>query len=351
MTRITNFGRKRTHLEAGFAGSLADDISATASISNEASTSAQTLDDLKNEARVIATEEPTKKKRKKRIRTPMSKRDGYAAKLKEAAEQDVGTDGGASNLMGVAKVGVDNTEKPKPPTMKKDGPKKKNKKKDRQERIKSATEARRLKRVQDKLTDTICFACREKGHAARDCPKPLVSGENAEGSQSNSKRPGVGICYRCGSSKHSLAKCRKPADPSNPYPFASCFVCSGTGHLASACPQNAERGIYPNGGCCKLCGDKTHLAKDCAVKRKVHDPMAVIIGSNANTSTGQAGADEDDFHIYKRTSNEIDHAEKQQERLAKMRAMENRKGVVSGSVVAGNLQPPQSKQAKIVVFK
>src|SRR4051812_5271147 len=119
----------------------------------------------------------------------------------------------------------------------------------------SATEARRLKRIKEKLTDTTCFACREKGHAAKDCPTGVKTGEDAD--EGGGQSTAVGICYRfacstlsspcaqgltllfrCGSKKHSLSRCRKPNNPADPYPFASCFVCKGKGHLASACPQN-----------------------------------------------------------------------------------------------------------------
>lgn len=72
---------------------------------------------------------------------------------------------------------------------------------------------------------------------------------------------------RCGSQKHTLSRCRTPADPENPFPFASCFVCSGKGHLAGSCPQNQNKGVYPNGGSCKICGGTTHLAKDCTVRK------------------------------------------------------------------------------------
>lgn len=169
-------------------------------------------------------------------------------------------------------------------------------------------EDRRIKRINEKMQSTTCFACRGKGHAAKDCPNALAGSSQAaakdpdhdsslslNNSQSKSV-PVVGICYRsvsqtppsvvlnqilhtcrCGSSKHNLSRCKKSADPSNPLPFASCFVCSGKGHLAGSCPKNQNKGVYPNGGCCKICGDTTHLAKDCTVRRNGRSILSSVL--------------------------------------------------------------------------
>jgi zinc finger CCHC domain-containing protein 9 len=117
-----------------------------------------------------------------------------------------------------------------------------------------------------------CFACREVGHSAKDCPsiRPDADrdGPTTTTTKTNAKTAAVvGICYRCGSRKHNLARCRLPARPDNPLPYASCFVCSGQGHLAGSCPRNNGRGVYPNGGSCKLCGETTHLARDCTLRK------------------------------------------------------------------------------------
>ena len=61
-----------------------------------------------------------------------------------------------------------------------------------------ASEARRLKRESQREADTICFACRGKGHAARDCPEEVTSAE-LETEGGGGKKVGktmVGICYR-----------------------------------------------------------------------------------------------------------------------------------------------------------
>ena len=67
-----------------------------------------------------------------------------------------------------------------------------------------ASEKRRLKRIQERNADTICFACREKGHAARDCPstnKTALEDEadnNKNESHSNTMlgKNATGFCYR-----------------------------------------------------------------------------------------------------------------------------------------------------------
>ncbi|KAI6033238.1 hypothetical protein F5J12DRAFT_203900 [Pisolithus orientalis] len=163
------------------------------------------------------------------------------------------------------------------------------------------SEHRRLKRVAQRQENTICFICREKGHAAKDCTKAVVDAQDKGGKKV------VGICYRCGSTRHTLSRCKKPEDPLNPLPFASCFVCSLKGHLASSCPKNTDKGIYPNGGCCKLCGQKTHLAKDCELRKRDQSGTAVskIFGIGK-----EAGADEDDFHVFKRKNAEVSNDEK-----------------------------------------
>ncbi|KIK70827.1 hypothetical protein GYMLUDRAFT_148923 [Collybiopsis luxurians FD-317 M1] len=197
----------------------------------------------------------------------------------------------------------------------------------------SASERRRLQRIAEKNAATTCFACREKGHAAKDCPK----GRNGEGS--NPKQ--VGMCYRCGSTRHSLSRCKKPEDPLNPLPHASCFVCNGKGHLASTCPQNKSKGIYPNGGSCKLCGDITHLAKDCAIRKKDTGSLAAVLG----LQEADTGADEDDFHTIGRRKQELDRHDKRTEKL--QRTMGVKVGAHSGVVKAfGKTSAP----AKKVVF-
>jgi len=120
--------------------------------------------------------------------------------------------------------------------------------------------------MEERCGHMTCFACRELGHSAKDCPS-IRTAADRDGSMTTKTDTVVGICYRCGSRKHNLARCRQPEQPDNPLPFSSCFVCSGRGHLASSCPKNNGKGVYPNGGSCKLCGETTHLARDCTLRK------------------------------------------------------------------------------------
>ncbi|KAL1745367.1 hypothetical protein HDZ31DRAFT_82010 [Schizophyllum fasciatum] len=189
------------------------------------------------------------------------------------------------------------------------------------------SEQRRLQRIAQRHADTICFACREKGHSASACPK---AGD----------KPAVGICYRCGSTRHSLKRCKKAHDPENPLPFATCFVCNSKGHLASACSQNQDKGIYPNGGCCKLCGENTHLAKDCSLRKPDLKPTAAIGFAQP------PGADEDDFHTLGRLNKQLDRAEKVD--MKKKKQADVKTGVHSG--ITKSFAPGPAKKAKVVVF-
>ncbi|KAK0483635.1 hypothetical protein IW261DRAFT_969550 [Armillaria novae-zelandiae] len=247
MTRVTNFGRKRTYLEAGFTTTLAE----TADPADLAMVDEPTTENAP----------PTKKKRSKHSTTGFDDRNDI--NLKQAKTK-------ASRA--------------------------------------AASEHRRQQRIAERDALTTCFACRERGHAARNCPKTKIQDANGK-----TQRNVVGICYRCGSTKHTLSRCKKPSDPSNPLPFAACFVCSGQGHLASACPQNKEKGVYPNGGCCKICRDTSHLAKDCELRKKdlTHNPSVFVVDEDVG-----AGADEDGFHVFKRKHYEVEQDEKAARRQA-----------------------------------
>lgn len=62
-----------------------------------------------------------------------------------------------------------------------------------------ATEKRRLERIQERKDQTMCFACREMGHSAKECPNTTFAPEQLltlEAERDKSGKQMVGICYR-----------------------------------------------------------------------------------------------------------------------------------------------------------
>lgn len=245
MTRITNFGRKRTFVEAGFSNTPKDEVGAESPKSKK----------QKSEAGVVEESEEKPKKSNTKAHKKLLK-----LKAKKAAAKGKGKPQSQTKDSGISPPLSPPVDR-KPPSNKTPAQSPK-----AWRASLPLSEQRRQKRIAERTAETICFKCREKGHAAKDCP---TSSTNLD---SSSEKPSgkIGICYRCGSNKHTLSRCPKPtpADPANALPFASCFVCSAQGHLAGSCPQNKERGVYPNGGCCKICGDVGHLARECGVRSK-----------------------------------------------------------------------------------
>ncbi|KAG1777786.1 hypothetical protein EV702DRAFT_223549 [Suillus placidus] len=306
MTRITDFGRKRTHVEAGF-----PDDSKPVEEPAEPHASTSTLPSA--ESQPHKSDQVPPKKKRKRTKKPKGNGD-------EDKAQDVGD---SETAKVVPKKKLKDKRKPKA-------------RPDPAQR----SESRRQKRIAEKYADTTCFACRQKGHTARDCP--TIRNE-ASGSGGVARQKTVGICYRCGSNQHTLSRCKAPEDPHHPLPFASCFVCSGKGHLASSCPQNKDRGVYPNGGCCKLCGETSHLAKDCGLRKQAQSGTATFVG------TGQsAGADEDDFHTFKRRNADVDKDIKKDEGAKKK--VDAKFAPYSGTVKSFGTPVGDSAKVKVVYF-
>lgn len=211
-------------------------------------------------------------------------------------------------------------------------------------------EARREARAAERNATTRCFACRGLGHAARDCPSALNAESTVLGADEVARatadvprgKETVGICFRCGSTEHILAKCRRaPPKVGSELPFATCFICAAKvsragsqgiragasvadaplfatqGHLASQCPSNAGRGVYPRGGSCKLCSSVEHLARDCPLSLRAQPSGAAELGIAAMTGAQElgegerkSGADEDDFHTLARRRVELARGEK-----------------------------------------
>lgn len=173
---------------------------------------------------------------------------------------------------------------------------------------------RREKRAEQRELAVRCYACRQMGHSARDCPESQANVEKGE----LPIEATVVCCYRCGSTQHTLAKCRKPAPTTgSDLPFAHCFLCQKRGHLASKCEKNGGRGIYPLGGQCMLCRSVEHLAKDCPLNEAQRSggssaASTAAIGwiEDLGDKRNGAGADEDDFHAMSRKRNHLDQQAK-----------------------------------------
>lgn len=76
---------------------------------------------------------------------------------------------------------------------------------------------------------------------------------------------------------------------------------------------------------------------------------AEVAATTVLLGTGrEAGADEDDFHTFKRVNAEVDEAQKAEERTK--RRLDARVGVHSGVVKAYGEVPPAAKKKKVVTF-
>ncbi|XP_033730543.1 zinc finger CCHC domain-containing protein 9-like [Pecten maximus] len=111
-------------------------------------------------------------------------------------------------------------------------------------------EDRRVKRIDKRKEEKVCYNCRGTGHAMSECPESKKDIEQ-----------GTGICFKCGSTEHASSKCRLKL-PAGKFPYAKCFICGEMGHLSKQCPDN-PRGLYPMGGCCKICESVEHYERDC----------------------------------------------------------------------------------------
>jgi hypothetical protein len=60
---------------------------------------------------------------------------------------------------------------------------------------KEKSEQRRQKRISERQANTTCFACRKKGHAAKDCPVSCLD-DALEDEAGIKVVQVVGICYR-----------------------------------------------------------------------------------------------------------------------------------------------------------
>ncbi|KAJ7282950.1 hypothetical protein C8J57DRAFT_1463529 [Mycena rebaudengoi] len=86
----------------------------------------------------------------------------------------------------------------------------------------------------------------------------------------------------------------------------------------------------------KLCKETSRLAKDCGLRKQDSANDAAMFGTG-----GEAGADEDDFHTFKRRRTEVDRDEKNEEKVKHL--VDARAGAYSGIVKTFgiNVAPPK----------
>lgn len=154
MTRVTNFGIKRTYLQAGFSDSATEPAREGGDEGPEAG----------------GDEGPPKKRKRVRKRKP-KKVDGAPG------ESEREENNAQKAETGISRVKLKATRKNKEGRSKND-------------RRQASSENRRIMRIQERRADTTCFVCREKGHTAKECQT------TAKTQMEDAGRSVVGICYR-----------------------------------------------------------------------------------------------------------------------------------------------------------
>lgn len=198
MTRITSFGRKRTYVEAGF---KSDPVEV-----EEPSTAVEDAVMVSKEDN--STIVPPKKKRKRMKKPKAHIGDSGTTRMLEESVECIAVADERDETHNISAVD-ENLKKAK---------RKSNQKNDK--KAKGAlpaifplllliselhqaaswraeqSELRRQQRIAERLSNTICFACRKKGHAAKDCPDSRVEDDTLEGEAGDKVVQVVGICYR-----------------------------------------------------------------------------------------------------------------------------------------------------------
>jgi zinc finger CCHC domain-containing protein 9 len=197
MTRVTNVGRKRNYIEAGFS----PDEKPVA----EPSGSRKAVSELKDSCTKTGDVDLPPKKKRKRTKRPKSKMGGDSGKsVVEARESD---EDGKGAMLRASDAEGESASTNNPSSMSKTMERGRDRRgqKGMLLSLKSldlshsafpalvVSERRRKQRIIEKLSVTICFACRAKGHTAKDCPKTKALGEEGDNMKPKSA---VGICYR-----------------------------------------------------------------------------------------------------------------------------------------------------------
>lgn len=95
-----------------------------------------------------------------------------------------------------------------------------------------------------------CYLCHEEGHKINKCPL-------------GHKKDGFRVCYRCGSTEHTIKVCKKRNTES--LPFETCIFCKKVGHISSYCPQHMNSRMRFK------CGANGHIARDCEGQKSGND--------------------------------------------------------------------------------
>lgn len=211
MTRYTNLGRKRTYVEAGFNYRDEDQLSTQTAGASTSSASGPRLEcnppekQLEDSGDTITASSPKRKRKRSKKRNESgdaneerTTADGQAGETSDDPEKEI-------------KAAVKSAKIQKANSRLKDKKKAKRAKgafsdrravwpisiflvfhlADAADRA-AASEKRRLKRIAERHANTVCFVCRQNGHAAVMCPNNTKNDSEDTGAGAQ-----VGICYRC----------------------------------------------------------------------------------------------------------------------------------------------------------
>lgn len=179
MTRVTDFGRKRTYLKAGFGG---DDGHETDGGDDGKVEEGATFTGNGESAK--PSKKPRKRRRKGKDTTETGEGEGEgetkeSSNLFKTSSREKSGGGSLSNFKGKGNYLCT-------------------------ARIQFFThlftaarsEKRRLKRIKELRADTTCLACRKKGHLAKECPEAATALERDNKTGSATVKDTLGICYR-----------------------------------------------------------------------------------------------------------------------------------------------------------
>ncbi|KAG8694253.1 hypothetical protein FRC09_009970 [Ceratobasidium sp. 395] len=172
---------------------------------------------------------------------------------------------------------------------------------------KHSSETRRLRRVDARQSGTVCFACREKGHAAKDCPKSSILGDDGL------PRETVGMWFR----ETLIIEVQKAREPQEPTSLCVLFR------------------VFAKRSPCFILSEKRWAR---------HISKRWLLGEH----TG--GADEDDFHSLKRRRAIVDQEEKSEQSRIRTARKETSATSNPSQINGVPVKRPASAKPKVVAF-